>query len=240
MSPQGRENALDHVVAVMFENRSFDNLQGRLYEPGEVPSFEGVIGKDLSNPIPDWAGVSGVVVPYGVAGNMNTPHPDPGEELPHINTQLFGILDDENRGRLGAESSFNIPKPGRQPTMDGFVADYASMLLAELGRQPTSDELAQIMTGYAPEQMPVLSTIARGFSPLRPHTGVPARRLRDRLSVLPIDIAGPRKRDVPGGTHRAARPHGRRDARSLRAIHVQTVAPRLHAQQDDQTQQGSA
>ena len=38
MSPQGRENALDHVVVVMFENRSFDNLLGRLYEPGEVPS----------------------------------------------------------------------------------------------------------------------------------------------------------------------------------------------------------
>ena len=46
---------MDHVVVVMFENRSFDNLLGRLYEPGEVESFEGVIGKDLSNPIPEWA-----------------------------------------------------------------------------------------------------------------------------------------------------------------------------------------
>ena len=45
----------DHVVSVMFENRSFDNLLGRLYQPGEVASFEGVIGKDLSNPIPAWA-----------------------------------------------------------------------------------------------------------------------------------------------------------------------------------------
>jgi hypothetical protein len=36
----------------MFENRSFDHLLGRLYQPGEVESFEGVIGKDLSNPIP--------------------------------------------------------------------------------------------------------------------------------------------------------------------------------------------
>ena len=39
----------------MFENRSFDP-QGRLYEPGEVASFEGVIGKELSNPIQRWAG----------------------------------------------------------------------------------------------------------------------------------------------------------------------------------------
>ena len=50
-----RSMAMDHVVVVMFENRSFDNLLGRLYEPGEVESFEGVIGKDLVNPIPEWA-----------------------------------------------------------------------------------------------------------------------------------------------------------------------------------------
>jgi phospholipase C len=77
-----RSNALDHVVVVMFENRSFDNLLGRLYGPGEVQSFEGVLGKDLSNPIPEWAdaGADRGVVPYGVAKNMDTPNPDPGEE----------------------------------------------------------------------------------------------------------------------------------------------------------------
>ena len=51
-----RSSALDHVVVVMFENRSFDNLLGRLYQPGEVRSFEGVAGKDLANPVPGWAG----------------------------------------------------------------------------------------------------------------------------------------------------------------------------------------
>ena len=39
----------------MFENRSFDNLLGRLYQPGEMPLFEGVAGRDLCNPIPEWA-----------------------------------------------------------------------------------------------------------------------------------------------------------------------------------------
>jgi phospholipase C len=33
------------VVVMVFENRSFDNLLGRLYEPGEVRSFEGVLGR---------------------------------------------------------------------------------------------------------------------------------------------------------------------------------------------------
>ena len=49
-----RSHALDHVVVIMFENRSFDNLLGRLYQPGEVASFAGVAGLDLSNPVPEW------------------------------------------------------------------------------------------------------------------------------------------------------------------------------------------
>ena len=32
MNAGGSESALGHVVAVMFENRSFDNLPGRLYD----------------------------------------------------------------------------------------------------------------------------------------------------------------------------------------------------------------
>jgi phospholipase C len=164
-----RQKALDHVVVLMFENRTFDNLLGRLYGPGEVKSFEGVIGKDLKNPIPEWAehGADRKFVPYGVAPNMNTPKPDPGEEYPHINTDLFGIQDPRNRfvplSRMVAP--YNAPDdPRQQPTMDGFVADYISVFTTEMRRHPTYDEYSQIMTGYTPEQMPVLSTLARGFA----------------------------------------------------------------------------
>ncbi len=68
------------MVSVMFENRAFDNLLGRPYQPGEVASFEGVAGKDLSNPIPRWAehGADRKAVAYGVAAGMDTPNPDPG------------------------------------------------------------------------------------------------------------------------------------------------------------------
>ena len=47
--------------------------------------------------------------------------------------------------------------------MDGFVADYISTFTGEIGRQPTYDEYAHIMTGYTPEQLPVLSGLARAF-----------------------------------------------------------------------------
>lgn len=90
MARPDRSNALDHVVVIMFENRSLDNLLGRLYQPGEVRSFEGVLGKDLSNPIPEWAehGADRKVVPYGVAKTMDTPNPDSGEEYPHVRRSL--------------------------------------------------------------------------------------------------------------------------------------------------------
>lgn len=165
MNTPNPASALDHVVVVMFENRSFDNLLGRLYQPGEVAAFEGVLGKELSNPIPEWAGGGpGDRVSYGISPHMNSPTPDPGEELPHVNTQIFGVLDEDNIGRIAAKTSWNAPNHGQQPTMDGFVADYISILTAELGRTPSYNEFSQIMTGYTPEQMPVLSTIARGFA----------------------------------------------------------------------------
>ena len=163
-----RSSALDHVVVIMFENRSFDNLLGRLYEPGEVPAFEGVIGRDLTNPVPASAPSGGAFVPYGVAANMNTPSPDPGEEYQHVNTQLFGIIDPPTNYGLMADKMtppYNAPADSRQrPTMDGFVADYISSFAAEMSRQPSYDEYAQIMSGYTPEQMPVVSALARGFA----------------------------------------------------------------------------
>jgi phospholipase C len=159
--------ALGHVVVVLFENRSFDNVLGHLYGPGDGKTFEGVIGKGLSNPIPAWAehGAERKVVPYTVATDMDAPNPDSGEEWYHTNTQLFGVLHEHNRFKIGDEVTepWNAPPAGATPTMDGFVADYISTFTAEMGRQPTYDEYAQIMTGYTPEQLPVLNGIAREF-----------------------------------------------------------------------------
>ena len=95
MPAPDRSHALDHIVVVLFENRSLDNVLGHLYGPGDGKSFDGVIGKDLSNPIPAWAehGAERKVVPYTVATDMDSPNPDSGEEYYHTNTQLYGILD---------------------------------------------------------------------------------------------------------------------------------------------------
>ena len=163
-----RSHAMDHVVLVLFENRSLDNLLGHLYGPADGKTFEGVIGTDLSNPIPQWAehGAERKTVPYTVATDMDAPNPDSGEEYFHTNVQLFNRLEEQNRFKIGEAVSapWNAPEQGAVASMDGFVTDYISVFTAEMGRQPTYEEYAQIMTGYTPEQVPVLSGLAKGFA----------------------------------------------------------------------------
>jgi phospholipase C len=167
MPSRDRSHALDHMVVVLFENRSFDNVLGHLYGPEDGKTFEGVIGKDLSNPIPEWAehGAERRVVPYTVATDMDSPNPDSGEEYFHTNTQLFNTLDEHNLFKIGevVSAPWNAPPAGATPTMDGFVTDYISTFTGEIGRQPTYEEYAHIMTGCTPEQLPVLNGIARDF-----------------------------------------------------------------------------
>lgn len=163
------KHAMDHVVLVLFENRSLDNLLGQLYGPGDGKVFDGVLGKNLSNPVPAWAehqppDGSGVV-PVHVGTSMDAPCPDSGEEWYHTNTQVFNVLDDVNRfaGADTIKAPWNAPGPNAVPTMDGFVTDYISWFTWEMGRQPTYDEYAQIMQCYTPEQVPVLNGLARQF-----------------------------------------------------------------------------
>jgi phospholipase C len=77
---------LDHVVVVMSWDRSLDSVLGRLYGPGDGKTFEGVTGKDLTNPIPQWAGrgADRKKVRYAVAVGMDSPDPGTGEEYLHI------------------------------------------------------------------------------------------------------------------------------------------------------------
>ena len=141
-----RTHAMDHIVVVMFENRSLDNVLGRLYGPEDGKTFEGVIGQELTNPIPEWAehGAERKVVPYKVATDMDSPNPDSGEEYPHTNTQLYNILSEENRFKVGDDitAPWNPPEPGQTPTMDGYVTDYISTLPQSWAANPPMKSIA--------------------------------------------------------------------------------------------------
>jgi phospholipase C len=165
-----QDHRLDHVVVLMFENRSFDNLLGYLYEPGDVKAFEGVRGRTLANPVPPTVPDAGAgVVSVHPSTSMASPYPDPGEEYPHVNTQLFGTVDPDSN-RLAEvrdmRPPFNFPTLSvpSEPAMNGFVADYANAFQVQMDRPPNVAEYSQITACYTPDQVPVLSALARGFA----------------------------------------------------------------------------
>lgn len=141
----GKHGAIKHIVHLTLENRSLDNVLGWLYE-NDVPSvvhpkgsprrFDG-LSADLFNR--DKNGKVHKVV-RGTGGRKAAPRYDPHEVYEHVNVQLF-----ENK---------KTPMSPAEPTMGGFYKDYA-------GRFRDSDE---IMMSYTPEELPVLSTLARRFA----------------------------------------------------------------------------
>jgi phospholipase C len=94
-------DTFDHVVVLMLENRSFDNLLGYLYRPEDMlPSFP--LGKKFAglhfdgphcNPVPSTLkdGHAREQICTTRASSYFQPYPDPGETYGHVNTQLFGI-----------------------------------------------------------------------------------------------------------------------------------------------------
>ncbi|PPK73444.1 phospholipase C [Methylobacter tundripaludum] len=133
---------IEHVVVLMMENRSFDSILGQLY-PGN-PGFDGLTGNE-TNPN---HGKDDVKV--WNSGNvdqksMSIPDPDPGELWNDINMQLFGL-----DGKPGSET----------PAMNGFVNNYVRQTADASGNYSPES----IMHYYTPEQLPVISTLAKQFA----------------------------------------------------------------------------
>jgi phospholipase C len=138
-------DSFEHVVVLMLENRSFDNILGYLYQKG-VPhgkKFAGVVGNNLTNP-----DENGNPVPVSPQSDYHQPYPDPGEKFDHITAQLFS----------GAP-------PSGVPTMQGFVKDYFNTLTA-MTKWPGSagDQSKAIMQCFQPASLPVLSKLAQQFA----------------------------------------------------------------------------
>ena len=164
----------DHMVVVMFENRSFDSLLGYCYQPGEPPrnqTFNGLAGTQYSNPVPAYindghAFVTTRISP-GTEADMQNPNPDPGEEYQHVNTALYGIVNPLSNQFVDASvmlSPYNAPPAGTAATMSGFVWDYCNNFVELNKRNPTFDEYRVIMDGFSPEQLPVINTLAKEFA----------------------------------------------------------------------------
>ena len=156
----------DHLVVLMMENRTFDNVLGYLYQPNQVPRgqhFDGVASKNLFN-----VDNNNKKIFVSPGTKMDNPDPDPGEEYPHINTDLFGtVIPASNAGKAvpDMQAPFNAPNPIPYPApMNGFVKDYINKFTWYEGRAPTFDEYKIIMNCFAPASVPVISGLAKGFA----------------------------------------------------------------------------
>ncbi len=163
-------DCLDHVVVLMMENRSFDNMLGYLPSP-----IDGVAGKQLSNPVPvrwdgqpvDGADQGPVFVSPGEV--MDNPNPDPGEYFPHVNTQLYNVVSPTSNAYLNDPTSFQPPynQPDPLPAtapMNGFVQDYYDNFQATQGRAATREEYSVIMNCFPTSAVPVISGLAQNFA----------------------------------------------------------------------------
>ncbi|MGV2901848.1 alkaline phosphatase family protein [Microbacterium sp. AGC62] len=182
------EPGFDHVVVVMGENRSFDNLLGYLYSKENLPAgekFEGLAFGTHSNKASDGTVVEAHVYEGETDRIMSHPDPDPGEEYPHVNTQIFGTVDPKSNAELFVdqmEAPYNAPTNGEKASMSGFLQDYIiNFRRLRKGKEPSVDEAKHIMGSFSPAMLPVLSTLAAEFAVFDHwYAGVPSQTFCNR------------------------------------------------------------
>lgn len=181
------EPGFDHVVVLMFENRSFDNILGFLYENDELEgrTFDGLNQGSYSNLGPQGETIPAHVYEGETDKVMRHPQPDPGEHYPHVNTQIFDIVDPSTNGELFDHEllpPYNAPVKDSVPAMSGFVRDYViNYRELKKGKEPTFDEYKVAMGSFSPAMLPVFSTIAKNFAVYDAwHCAVPSQTFCNR------------------------------------------------------------
>jgi phospholipase C len=127
--------ALQRVVVLMMENRSFDHMLGGL--KARNPKIDGLTGNESNA---DTTGALVQVQP--LAEYQSQLDPDPNHHFGAVNLQIFG---DPSNG------------PPLQPTMQGFVKSY-------FNQQQDVAHSREILYYFAPEKLPVLTTLATEFA----------------------------------------------------------------------------
>ena len=149
--------AINHIVVLMLENRSFDHMLGFLYaDSGNVSPagqpFEGLTGKESNPGVAGAAPVTVFRIQPGTASTYFLPGADPGEGYTATNAQLFG--------------SNTAPTPPLA-TNQGFVSNFSYTLGWEATEKwsiLSGTVASDIMGMHTPVTLPVLSALARGFA----------------------------------------------------------------------------
>lgn len=157
------QSQIKHVVVVMLENRSFDNVLAWLYDQNNLPEhfipddtdphYLGLSEKTLSQYSNPLIGSSGEVVfscqpikgiPSVAASKyLNSPKFDPFEPFTHVTQQIFN-------GKV-------------QPNMTGFIQDYAS-LWWEFEWNSHKEDISSVMETYTERELPILYGLAKQYA----------------------------------------------------------------------------
>jgi len=127
--------ALEHIVVLMMENRSFDHMLGALKAVN--PAIDGLDGTETN---PDTTGALVQVQP--LAEYQSQLDPDPNHHFAAVNLQIFG------------DPSNGPPLPA---TMSGFVKSY-------FNQQQNVAHSHEILYYFTPDKLPVLTTLATEFA----------------------------------------------------------------------------
>jgi len=148
------QSKVRHIVHIMFENRSIDNVLGWLYaakdnqppnmivvgaggDPGK-PFYRG-LEKDRYFTL-EKKGNRHYATPVPDNNRMDVPNRDPNEEYQFVNNQCFEVTQGN-------------PPQGKEANMGGFYKDF------EKGE---SDD-GEIMQAYTPRDLPVINGLAANY-----------------------------------------------------------------------------
>jgi phospholipase C len=134
---------IEHIIVLMFENRSFDNMLGGLYpERSREGSYHGLTGEEW-NPDPR-AGNQPVYVWQGPTAHTTAvmPYPDPGELFSDMHQQISGS---------------GTP-------MQGFVANYLEQPSSPDGVPPVARDIMQYYAPGPTGNIPVTSALAGAYA----------------------------------------------------------------------------
>lgn len=159
------QDEIKHVVIVMLENRSFDNVFGQLYDENTQPSkyipanpdipflglsddivnqYTNVLKNSNGDIIFSCSPIKGVPS-LNDTKYLNSPKFDPNEAFPNVQNQIFGT------------------GGGTNPAMLGFLQDYASLWNEDDWLSYQAD-ICAVMESYTDKEIPFMHNLARHYA----------------------------------------------------------------------------
>jgi len=171
------DGPIKHVVVLMLENRSYDNMLGWLYAPGNPSPFncapagqdnlDGLVGKSLSNPNPT---PNQPAIPVA---NQSTPT-QVGGQGPEYPATTIPVIDP---GEIFADMAQQVTGSSTRPTsnpyaswspteqaMQGYTLNYAQHGGALFQGKPPESNYQDVMNYFTPDQVPTTSMLANQYA----------------------------------------------------------------------------